>query len=233
MSRLQPIHAVVLCGWLVAAVSWFRGGPLHAADKVPIPSADDQSAASALVKDVYGEEHAKAANSEQKTALAQKLLQAAKGIHPGTANQYELLRTAWDLATQAGDATLAIQITDEIAGVFAVDAPSAKAGNAQDDRQIRTVFARNEPHWPPWLSGWLTTRLAATITTGHGNSPPSPWTLLERPGTGTSSNGSSPVRSSSKKRQRHTPKPKWPSRRSKTIRRIPLPIKRRENTTAS
>jgi len=126
MPSIERIHSVVLCGSLLAAVSWLPVGPLHAADKVPVPSADARNAAAALVKDVYGEEYATAANSEQKAALAQKLLQAAKGMQQGTANQYELLRVAWDLATQAGDAQLAMQITDEIVRVYAVDAPNAR-----------------------------------------------------------------------------------------------------------
>ena len=126
MPAFERFHSVVLCGSLLAAVSWLPVGPLHAADKVPVPSADARNAAAALVKDVYGEEYAKAANSEHKAALAQKLLQAAKGMQQGTANQYELLRVAWDLATQAGDAKLAMQITDEIASVYAVDAPNAR-----------------------------------------------------------------------------------------------------------
>ena len=139
MSWLQPIYPVVFAGWLVMAVSWFGGGPLHAADKAPVPSLDARNVASALVKDVYGEEYAKAGSSEQKAAIAPMMLQAAKDVQRGTANQYELLRTAWDLATQAGDATLAIQITDQIASVFAVDASGAKLATIKTtDRLARS-----------------------------------------------------------------------------------------------
>jgi len=115
----------------VAAVWLLDSAVLYAADKAPVPSADAQNAALALVKDVYGEEYAEAKSSEQKTALAQKLLQTAKGSDQGTANHYALLRVAWDIATQAGDAKLAMQITDQIVAAFEVNAHSAKVATVR------------------------------------------------------------------------------------------------------
>lgn len=143
MPGIERVHSVVLYGALLAAVTWLPVGPLHAAERVPVPSADARNAAAALVKEVYGEESAKATNSEQKAALGQKLLQAAKGMQQGTANQYELLRVAWDLATQGGDANLAMQITDEIGNVYAVDATNARLATIKTtDKFARSAAQR-------------------------------------------------------------------------------------------
>ena len=95
MRSFRRMHLIILCGILSTVVWYLAGAPLHAADKAPVPSEAAQSEALKLVKDVYGEEYAQAASSEQKTALAQKLLQTAKGTDPGTANHYALLRVAW------------------------------------------------------------------------------------------------------------------------------------------
>ncbi len=126
MAASQRADPVIICCALVTAVWLFDSGLLHAADKAPVPSADAQNDALKLVKDTFGDEYAGAGSSAEKTAFAGKLLQTAKETNQGTANHYALLRVAWDVATQAGDAKLAIQITDEIAGAYEVNALSAK-----------------------------------------------------------------------------------------------------------
>ena len=126
MGASQRTHCAIFCCALVAAAWLLDSGLLHAADKAPVPSAAAQDKALALVKDVYGDEYTKAESSEEKTAFAEKLLQTAKGTNQGTANHYALLRVAWDVATQAGDAKTALQVTDAIAGVYEVNALSAK-----------------------------------------------------------------------------------------------------------
>ena len=78
MDTLRRTRAVVLWSVLLAATWFFGAHGLDAADKAPVPSVAAQNEALALVKDVYGGEYAEAESSEQKTALAQKLLQKAK-----------------------------------------------------------------------------------------------------------------------------------------------------------
>ena len=119
-QRLKFWRVLLLATWLFGA----RG--LDAADRAPVPSAAAQNEALALVKDVYGGEYADAESADQKTALAQKLLQKAKATDQGTANHYALLRVAWDVATQAGDAKVAMQITDAIVGAYEINALSSK-----------------------------------------------------------------------------------------------------------
>lgn len=131
MAALRRIHLVVLYGSLVAVVSYLPDTHLRAADKAPVPSSSAQDKALKLVKDVYGDEYAKAESSEQKTALAKKLLQSAKETDQGTANHYALLRVAWDAATQAGDAKLAMQVTQEMVDAYEVNALTAKVATVK------------------------------------------------------------------------------------------------------
>jgi hypothetical protein len=93
---------------------------------VPVPSATAQDEALKLVKEAYGGQYAEATSSSQKAAFAEKLLQTAKRTDRGTANHYALLRVAWDVATQDGDAKLAIQVVSQIAGSYEIDALAAK-----------------------------------------------------------------------------------------------------------
>ncbi len=111
---------------MVAATALLGGAALRAADKVPVPTPSAQAKALALVKEVYGEDLDKAESSEQRTALAQTLLETAGKTDPGTPNHYALLRVAWDVATQAGDAQLAIQVTDKIADAYEVKTLTTK-----------------------------------------------------------------------------------------------------------
>ncbi|MBC8872574.1 MAG: hypothetical protein H8E44_24330 [Planctomycetes bacterium] len=131
MQSVQRIHSIVVWGALVTGIWLLHGRPVHADDKPPIPSGAALDEALKLVKDVYGDEHAKAESSEEKTAFAEKLLQTAKATNQGAANHYALLRVAWDVATQAGDAKLAMHITDQIAGVYEVNALGARVATVK------------------------------------------------------------------------------------------------------
>ena len=131
MQSLQRIHSIILCGFLVTAVWYLAGDPVRAAGKVPIPSGAALDEALKLVKDVYGDEHAKAESSEEKTAFAEKLLQTAKATNQGTANHYALLRVAWDVATQAGDAKVAMQIAEAITSAYEVNVLNAKVATVK------------------------------------------------------------------------------------------------------
>jgi len=131
MAALRRTHRIIFWCAFVAALPLLDSAVLCVADKAPVPSGDAQNAALALVKDTFDDEYANAESSEQKIALSQKLLQTAKGTNPGTANHYALLRVAWDVATQAGDAKLAMQITEEIAGAYEVNALGAKVATVK------------------------------------------------------------------------------------------------------
>lgn len=131
MVALRRTHWTICCSALIAGIWLLHGRSVHADDKSAMPSGTALDAALKLVKDVYGDEYAKAESSEEKTTFAAKLLKAAKETNQGTANHYALLRVAWDVATQAGDAKVAMQITGAIAGVYEVNALSAKVATVK------------------------------------------------------------------------------------------------------
>jgi len=143
MAAFQRTTRIIFNGAFFVAIWLSAFSVLRAAEKAPVPSADAQKTALALVKDVYGDEYAGAKSSAEKTVFSQKLLQAAKGTNQGTANHYALLRVAWDVATQAGDAKLAMQVTNEIARVYEVNVLSAKVATVKTtDGFVRTLKQR-------------------------------------------------------------------------------------------
>lgn len=126
MTTRQRTWSVIYCVFFGMAAWHLVSDAVHAAEKAPVPSADAQNAALALVKDTFSDEYAQAGSSAEKSAFAVKLLETAEQIELGSANHYALLRVAWDIATQAGDAKLAMRITDGIAGAYDVNALIAK-----------------------------------------------------------------------------------------------------------
>ncbi|MBC8872573.1 MAG: hypothetical protein H8E44_24325 [Planctomycetes bacterium] len=141
MVALRRTHWSICCSTLVVGILLLHGRPLHADDKPPIPSGAALDEALKLVKDVYGDEYAKAEKPEEKTTFAKKLLKAAKETNQGTANHYALLRVAWDVATQAGDAKVALQVADAIAGVYEVNVLDAKVATVK----TTAGFVRTSP----------------------------------------------------------------------------------------
>lgn len=92
-----------------------------AQDKSPMPPAEAQAKALALVKEVYGQEWEAAKTSAQKQALAAKLLQKATETTDAT-DRYVLLDVARGMAAQAGDAELAIKAIEAMSARYEVDA---------------------------------------------------------------------------------------------------------------
>jgi hypothetical protein len=69
--------------------------------RMPIPSAEAQQTAMALVREIYGDEYEKAKTSGQKEALARTLLEQALETTESS-NRYALLRAARDMVVQPG-----------------------------------------------------------------------------------------------------------------------------------
>lgn len=95
--------------------------------KTPIPAADAQAEATKLIKEVYGDEYAKAKTSTEKQALAKKLLGKANESKDDPASQFVLLKLGRDIATQAGDGQTAFEAIDAMAEAFQVDVVEMKS----------------------------------------------------------------------------------------------------------
>ena len=98
----------------------------EAAKKTPVPADAAQAEATKLIKEVYGDEYAKAKTSSEKQTLAKKLLDKASESKDDPANQFVLLRLARDIATQANDGQTAYQAINAITETFQVDAAKMK-----------------------------------------------------------------------------------------------------------
>ncbi len=101
------------CRILFTVAILSHAGLLLAQTKAPVPSAEAQAKAMAMVKEVYKGEYDAAKAPSQKEALATTLIQVARTA-TDTNNRYALLRVARDLSAQAGG-PCCLQAVDEMA----------------------------------------------------------------------------------------------------------------------
>jgi hypothetical protein len=94
--------------------------------RAAVPDDAALTKASKAVSDIYAAEHDAARTAAQKVTLAKKLLEQAAATRKDPAAYYVLLKSARDLANQAGDATLAFQAIDEMSAAFEVDGMAMK-----------------------------------------------------------------------------------------------------------
>ena len=66
-----------------------------------VPAEDAQTEATKVIREVYGTEYAEAKTTEQKIALAEKMIEKGIQSNDDAASQYVLFRTASDIAIQA------------------------------------------------------------------------------------------------------------------------------------
>jgi hypothetical protein len=114
--------AAMLCGGRAAAQEM----PGEAATKAAAPSAEDEAAAAKLVRDVFGEDYAKAKDATTKSALAAKLLQEARSTLDDPAARYVLIKISRDIYAQLGDVEAAMKAADEMAAGYEIDAVKVK-----------------------------------------------------------------------------------------------------------
>lgn len=130
-----------------AAAGPFGGKtPGEPATKITPPTVADEDIAAKQVRDVYGEEYAKAKDAESKAKFAAKLLQEARDSADEPAARYVMMKVARDIAAQLGDIEAALQTVDEIAETYQVDRVKMKreilekAGKvARQPAQSRTI----------------------------------------------------------------------------------------------
>lgn len=91
--------------------------------KLPIPSDAARKAAEKQIRDIMGDDLAKARTPEEKTKIATQMLQTADGTSD-PAGKYMLLRDAEGLAAEAGDVETAIAANSAVISNFQPDATS-------------------------------------------------------------------------------------------------------------
>ena len=89
--------------------------------KLPVPDEAAQKESMSIVKDVYKTDYDKAKTPNQKLELAKKLLNEGKHTEDDISGKFVLLKVAKELATQAGDVSVALEAVDSITAAFDVD----------------------------------------------------------------------------------------------------------------
>ena len=121
---------------LLMAVSLAFTGAAVAQQKAPVPDADAQAEPRQLVRDIYGDKYRRSETPGAKTALAREMLEAAARDKDGSASQFVLLKTAREVAAEAGDAATVLEAVDRTARTYDVNDLKMKAEALQ-------VAARN------------------------------------------------------------------------------------------
>lgn len=116
---------------LVAAICLLPTGGILGQDNVikraPVPSASEQDTAMATARTLFKAEYSQATTLEAKRALAKKILEQVDVAKGNPASHFVLLRLARDIAVQAGDLDLAVQVIDAMTLAFDVDGLKMKA----------------------------------------------------------------------------------------------------------
>lgn len=118
-----------VCGTLLWG--WPRGVALFAQDaandepkdlRTVVPKSDEQTKALAQVKEIFGDEYAKAKKPEDKAALARTLLKQAQDQTDDPIARYVLFKEAEKFATDGGDVESALSAVEFIGKEYQVDA---------------------------------------------------------------------------------------------------------------
>lgn len=113
-------------------------GAAGAGDKLPAPDAARLQAGRQQVKERFQAEYRSATRAPAKTALAQKLLEAAEDPSLAPEVRYAMLAEASELAAAAGKAGMACQAVDQLDRAFRVDAIGLKV--AALERMAKSVL---------------------------------------------------------------------------------------------
>jgi formylglycine-generating enzyme required for sulfatase activity len=92
--------------------------------KAPVPGAHAQATSQKTAGELYGGRFRQAKTTAEKTAVAAEMIDAARTVGDGSADQYVLLRIARDVAAGAGDAPTALRAVERLVERF--DVPAAK-----------------------------------------------------------------------------------------------------------
>jgi hypothetical protein len=144
MKRLVTV--VLAFGVLLSSAPPSRGD--EKTDLAPIPDADAQKKAEALVKEIFQAEYAKASASKvpaDKAMLASKLLDQAAETKDDPVARFVLLREARDLGTEGVAPSLAFGAIDTMAKSYQVNALEMKTAVLAS---IEARFATGTVAWP-------------------------------------------------------------------------------------
>jgi hypothetical protein len=104
--------------------------------RISLPDDATAEAALKVVSEVYKSEYEIAKSSDQKLALAKKILQTATETKSDPVGRYVALRVAKDIATKEGNLEVAFAAIDRLAAEYEVDQISLRAAAITDGAKI-------------------------------------------------------------------------------------------------
>ena len=131
-------HVAILLSVLSGATMLCGPGPLDGAPasaRRPVPDKAALQQAQQLIREVYGKEYEQAKTSQEKTALARKLLAEAAENEAEPASHFVLLRVAKEIAMAAGDAGTALDAVGRLASAYDLDALAMKVEAVEGARK--------------------------------------------------------------------------------------------------
>jgi formylglycine-generating enzyme required for sulfatase activity len=99
---------------------------VRADSRLPIPDNSAQQQAAKTVAETYQQALQKARTNEDRSALAQRLLEQATKLGDDPAGRFVLLRGACTMAAEASDADTAVKAIDQLNESYQVDAPQMR-----------------------------------------------------------------------------------------------------------
>src|SRR5262245_21007999 len=126
MSRSLFTLAAALCVVLFVLNGQSSADAGDDVKKVPVPGKNALAKSAALIKDIFGDDIAKAKTGDAKSKLATVLLQQGDESKLDAADRYVLYEKARELAALAGDATLALAAADKLSRHFDINAVETK-----------------------------------------------------------------------------------------------------------
>ncbi len=112
--------------------------------KLPVPEAAKQAAAEKLIRDLFRKDYLAAKRPADKLTLAAKLMQQAEETKDDPAARFVLLREARDLATQAGDVSVALTAAEETIRGYDVEPLPLKLATLTAVGKLTTTAAANK-----------------------------------------------------------------------------------------
>ncbi len=141
MGPLHPWTGLLLAGVLATVVA-------SAQTRAPEPDAGAQAEVRRVLRDLYREEFA-SRRSEERVALARKLLEDARMSTTTTTTRYVLLQEARELAAGAGAVEESLEAVEELAAQFEIDGLTLEretiAALRKSTRDVATLARLLEP----------------------------------------------------------------------------------------
>ena len=110
--------------------------------KLPIPEETARRKAETLIREVLARDSATAKTSDQRTGFAKHLIKESEDLKDDAADYYVLLDIGHELAVQAGNVSLTLDVVRRLDDHFVIDAPAKQTETLQavgkESRSSRT-----------------------------------------------------------------------------------------------